>query len=111
MVAASWQLHQPLDGLNSTEGIPGVLMTISSTGTDCSADHENRTAVSLNLEFHNEYLASLFQGNGMPKKMDEKNWQITVFVKDPKIFGECVAWKANDTRQKWDAHARFLASE
>ena len=111
MVAASWQLHQQLDGLNSTEGIPGVIMTISSTATDRSADHENRTAVSLNLEFHNEYLASLFQGNRMPKKIDERNWQITVFVKDPKIFGECVAWKANDTRQQWDAHARFLASE
>ena len=95
------------------KGFLGSLRTISSTTTDRSADHENRTAVFLNLEFHNEYLASLFRGNRMPKKIDEKNWSllITVFVEDPKIFGECVAWKANDTRKQWDAHARFLASE
>lgn len=108
MVAASWQLHQQMDGLNATEGIPGVRITVHSSTGERSAEHDQRIPVCLNLEFRSQHLASLFQGVVMPRKVDETNWQVTVYVEDPGLFRECVTWKANDTQQKWDAYERFL---
>ena len=108
MVAASWQLHQQMDGLNATDGIPGVRITVHSSTGERSAEHEQRIPVCLNLEFRNHHLASLFQGVAMPRKISATVWQITIFVQDLDLFRECVAWKANDTTRRWDAHERFL---
>lgn len=108
LVAASWQLHQQMDGLNSTEGIPGVALSLAKVGNQRSAAHGNRIMVHLNLEFRNEYLANLFRGNHMPVKIDSSNWQIVVYVADAGIFSECVRWKHEDTKKKWRDHQHFL---
>lgn len=108
LVAASWQLHQLMDGLNSTEGIPGVALAVVKTGDERSAEHDDRVMVRLNLEFRNKYLAGLFQGNDMPSRVDDKNWQVTVYVKDSTTFCDCVRWKHSDTKKRWKEHETFL---
>lgn len=108
LVAASWQLHQQMDGLNSTEGIPGVALSVAKVGNQRSAVHENRIMIHLNLEFRNEYLASLFHGNHMPLKIDNTNWQVVVYVEHARIFSDCVRWKHEDTKKKWRDHQHVL---
>jgi len=51
MVAASWELHQQMDGLNSIDGIPGVALSVVKWGNERIAEHDNRIMVRLNLEF------------------------------------------------------------
>lgn len=108
MVAASWQLHQWMDGLNSVDGIPGVALSVVETGNERSAQHEYRIMVRLNLEFRDVYLAGLFQGNNMPKRIDDKNWQVTVYVEDSATFCDCIQWKHADTKKQWESHDSFL---
>jgi hypothetical protein len=107
-VAASWLFHQQMDGLNSTEGVPVVALSVASVGQERSAQHDDRVAVTLKLEFSSKYLADIFQGNETARRESDTTWQIAVFVTDPKMFGECIAWKYNDTKSKWAEHERFL---
>ena len=108
IVAASWQLHQLMDGLNSIDAIPGVALSVANTGSERIAERDNRIMVRLNLEFRNKYLADLFQGNGMPSRVDDTNWQVTVYVEDSATFCDCVQWKHADTKKQWEDHERFL---
>ena len=108
MVAASWLFHQQMDGLNSTEGVPVVALSVASVGQERSAQHENRVAVTLKLEFSSKYLADVFQGNETARRESDTTWQTVVFVTDPKLFGECIAWKYEDTKRRWADHERFL---
>ena len=64
--------------------------------------------VRLNLEFRNKYLAGPFQGNDMPLRVDDTNWQVTVYVEDSAIFCDCVQWKHADTKKQWKDHEKFL---
>ena len=108
LVAASWQLHQQMDGLNSADQIPGVALSIAETGNEPSAEHDDRIMVFLNLEFRNKYLADNFQGNGIPRRLSNTTWQITVHVKDVHTFCDCLEWKHTDTKKKWKDHDEFL---
>ena len=81
---------------------------MANTGSERIAEHDNRIMVRLNLEFRNKYLADLFQGNGMPLRVDETNWQVTVYVEDSTTFCDCVQWKHADTKKKWEDHERVL---
>lgn len=51
MVAASWTFHQMMDGLDTTDGIPLVAMSVSATSEETSTAHGNRYAATLLLEF------------------------------------------------------------
>ena len=61
MVAASWQLHQQMDGINATDGIPGVRITVHSSTEERSADHEQRIPVCLSLVVSRGWCASKMQ--------------------------------------------------
>ena len=108
IVAASWQLHQLMDGLNSVDGIPGVALSVVNVGKERSAEHGGRIMVRLNLEFRSKYHADLFQGKGMPLRVDDLNWQVAVYVEDGATFCDCVAWKQSDTKRRWKEHGTFL---
>ena len=108
MVAASWQLHQLIDGLNSREGLPIVALSVASVGQERSAQHDNRVPLTLRLEFSVKYFADIFQGNNTARRENDMAWQTVVYVTDPKLFGECIAWKYEDTTRRWAEHEHFL---
>ena len=111
MLAASWPFHQMMDGINTEDGLPMVCISVQSQGGSRSASHGDRVPVTLRLEFRNQAVAAGYVGNDRAsKRVSETVWDVTVYVTDPKLFGECVAWKENDTRQKWLKHQQFLES-
>jgi hypothetical protein len=111
MVTASWLFHQMMDGLNTLEGIPLVAISVETASEHSSAAHDNRYAVTLQLEFYNETSALTFVPTAQAKKVDNTRWVTCVYVKDVSLFQECVAWKAKDTQAKWLKHGEFLERE
>ena len=85
-----------------------MALSVASVGPERSSQHENRVAVTLTLEFSLKYFADVFQGNATAHRESETTWQTVVYVTDPKLFGECIAWKYEDTKNKWAEHERFL---
>jgi hypothetical protein len=111
MLAASWPFHQMMDGLNTEDGLPMVCISVESRGESRSAAHGNRVPVTLQLEFRNQVAAAGYTGNDRAsKRINDTVWKVMVYVTDPKLFCECVAWKENDTRQRWLEHQQFLES-
>eukprot|EP00173_Palmaria_palmata_P002256 Plantae.Rhodophyta-Palmaria_palmata.ctg24150.p1 GENE.Plantae.Rhodophyta-Palmaria_palmata.ctg24150~~Plantae.Rhodophyta-Palmaria_palmata.ctg24150.p1 ORF type:complete len:125 (+),score=19.05 Plantae.Rhodophyta-Palmaria_palmata.ctg24150:35-376(+) len=113
MVAASWTFHQPLDGLNTVEGIQLVALSVKSTSDHRIAARGDRFSVTINLKFFYQENAAAFAGNqGASKcKVDELNWETVVFVKDKDQFQKCVEWKYADTATAWEKHRSFLQQE
>ena len=97
-----------MDWINATDGIPGVQITVHSSTGQISADHDHCIPVYLRLELRDHYSASLFQGVGLPCKISATIWETTIDVQDLEIFRDCIAWKAKDRLEKWEAHERFL---
>jgi hypothetical protein len=111
MLAASWPFHQMMDGLHTEDGLPMVCISVQSQGDAPSASHGDRVPVTLRLEFRHQSAAAGYVGNTTTsKRINETVWDVTVYVTDPKLFCDCVAWKENDTRQKWLDHQQFLDS-
>jgi hypothetical protein len=111
MVAASWKLHQMMDGMNTAERIPLVAISIKTASNERSAAHDNRYAVTLSLEFFNETSAMAFAATDQAKKVDKTRWETCVYVMDLALFKECVEWKAKDTAGKWQEHKDLLERE
>jgi Crinkler effector protein N-terminal domain len=111
MVAASWTFHQLLDGLNTTEEIPLVALSVKSTSDHTISSRDNRFSVTLNLEFFYQETAAAFAGNEGARKVDELNWETVIFVKDKVKFQDCVEWKYKDTKKEWERHRDFLEQE
>ena len=112
MVAASWSFHQQLDGLNVQEGIPLAAMSVKDASNDPSAAHDNRYCVTLAIQFFYPELAALFVALVGARKIDETHsWETVVYVKDKKLFSECVEWKFQDTMEQWRRHREFLEQE
>lgn len=117
ILAASWTLHQMMDGLKTAEGIPMVVISVKSQESHRSAVHANRVAVTLLLEFRESGQAEWFQGNdynaegGLAAKriVGTNNWETTVFVMDPILFSECIKWKYENTKKAWEEHEEFLS--
>jgi hypothetical protein len=111
MLAASWPFHQMMDGINTEDGLPLVCISVQSQGDSRSASNGDRVPVTLRLEFRNQAAAAGYVGKDRASKcVNETVWDVTVYVSDPKLFCECVAWKQNDTRQKWLEHQQILDS-
>jgi len=43
--------------------------------------------------------------------VDNKNWEVIVYVQDKELFEKCVKWKDADTREKWNVYDEQLNVE
>ncbi|KAL3921033.1 MAG: hypothetical protein SGILL_002967 [Bacillariaceae sp.] len=102
VLAASWPLHQMLDGLNHYENMSVIKLSISSVSDTTIATQDNRSSVTLQLEFFNKVDAAAFQARQGARQVDERTWQTTVYVKDKDEFAVFVDWKGDDTQRQWD---------
>ena len=110
ILAASWPLHQMLDGLNNLDRMSVVKLSVAYASDSLVLSQDNRFAVTLQLGFFHKVDASSFQPRNGAKKLNEKVWQTTVYVKDKNAFVEFVKWKANDTQNQWDRYRASLNS-
>ena len=120
LLAVSWSLHQMMDGINTDQGLPMVSISVRSKGKgQPSIDHDNRFPVTLLLKFRDENHANMFQPNdtdeneindeGGSRRIDgTNNWEVVVYVTEPKTFCACVNWKHGDTKRQWAQHEAFL---
>lgn len=111
MVAASWTFHQLMDGLNTSEGIPLVALSVKATSEHRSTAHDNRFAVVLLLEFFYQELTMVFAAREGARKVDDVSWETKVYVRDKEEFEQFMAWKFNDTKNQWEKHRAFLERE
>lgn len=112
IVAASWTLHQMLDGLNNRDKMPVVKLSVCGTSQHPLADKQGRYRVSLQLEFFHIIDAQAFQPKaGCSERVDQKTWKTTVHVEDKNKFIECVEWKGSATQNLWDAYQAKLDAE
>jgi hypothetical protein len=108
MVAASWYFHQLLDGLNTEDKIPLVVLSLKSVSEARLVAKDNRYQVTIAVEFFDQkYLAAYQAPTGA--SLVAGLWQTSVFVKDKDIFKKCIGWKEADTRKKWKKHREWLA--
>jgi hypothetical protein len=108
ILAASWALHQMLDGLNHYDEMSVVKLSILSVSGERIAAQDNRYAVTLQLEFFEQVDAAAFQAKPGAKRVNERTWQTVVHVQDKDKFAMYVDWKGKDTQSQWDAHEAFL---
>lgn len=108
VLAASWALHQMLDGINHADDMSVVKLSVVSSSTHTVASKDNRYAVVVQLEFFNTVDAAAFQACQGADKVDNKNWRTTVHVKDKTQFTEFVSWKGESTQQQWTEYQRIL---
>ena len=92
MVASSWLFHQQMDGENSPDGVSVAGVGQQAPNAE-QHDNHHRVAVTLKLEFTSKDYADVFQGNETAHRESDTTWHTVVYVTDPKLFGECVAWK------------------
>ena len=88
-----------------------VAISVRSRKGSASVDHDDRFPITLLLKFREETHAAMFQGNdneGSKRIEGTNNWEVVVFVEDPKVFCACVAWKLGDTKRQWAAHQAFI---
>ena len=111
LVAASWDFHQQLDGLNVTEGIPLVSISVTSSSYHRLARHDDRYSVTLALEFFYAELAAAFNAVEGSRKLNDTTWETTVYVRDKETFTKCVEWKFENTKKIWKDHRAFLDQE
>ena len=108
VLAASWPLHQMLDGLNHADSMSVVKLSVVSASEYTISSKCDRYAVVLQLEFFNKVDAAAFQPRADASKVDDKTWQTTVHVKNKTEFAEFVRWKGDDTEKQWTEYRRTL---
>ena len=108
VVAASWSLHQMLDGLNHTDNMSVVKLSVISSSDYSISNQDNRYAIVIQLEFFNAVDAAAFQPREGAAKFDNTTWQTTVYVKDKAEFAEFIRWKGDDTEKQWTLYRRTL---
>ena len=110
MLCGSWSFHQKLDGLMTTEGIPLLAPSVAEVAPAPSPDHDDRFWIKLKVEFKEPQYADLssFKPGYATDESDPRLVTTTVWVKDPKLFVECVSWKCADTKAKWAEYDREL---
>lgn len=113
MIAASWAFHQMLDGLNTEEKIPLLRVSFASSSPRRRADMDNRYEVLLGIEFKDEVFSQNYSSQSQEgaRRVDIKNWEVTVYVQDKEVFEKCVKWKDADTKKKWDFYDEQLNAE
>lgn len=108
LLAASWPLHQMLDGLNNNDDMSVVKLSVVGTPMGPIVAKGNRFAVNLRLEFFHQVDADSFQAKEGSVRRGKKDWETVVYVKDAARFREYVAWRGNDTQSQWDRYMRQL---
>jgi len=108
IVAASWALHQMLDGLNHADNMSVVKLSVTSLSDYTISSQDNRYAIVVKLEFFNSVDAAAFQPRVGATQIDNKTWQTTVYVKNKREFAEFVQWKGDDTEKQWTIYRRTL---
>lgn len=108
LLAASWPLHQMLDGLNNRDNMSVVKLSVVSKSPTPIAAQDGRFSVTLRLDFLNDIDANSFQARNGARRSDTKQWETVVYVRDPTKFEEFVEWKGNDTQSQWDLYNRKL---
>ena len=108
LLAASWPLHQMLDGLNHYDEMSVVKISIDSMSDTTFAAYDDRYSVRLKLEFFTEIDAAAVQLRVGAMQLDKRTWETTVHVKDKQRFSEFVEWKGSDTQRQWDDYNRKL---
>ena len=112
IVAASWTLHQMLDGLNNQDKMPVVRLSVAGTSQHRITNEGGRYQVTLQLDFFHEIDAEALQAKvGYSERVDQKTWRTTVYVEDKNKFTECVEWKGTATQNLWDAYQATLDAE
>eukprot|EP00978_Attheya_sp_CCMP212_P041497 scaffold238779_cov60-Attheya_sp.AAC.3 len=111
MVAASWYFHQLLDGMNTEENIPLVVLSLVSVSEARLVAQDNRYQVTIAVEFCDQKYLSGYQAptETGASLLVAGLWQTCVFVKDKDIFKKRIGWKEADTRKKWKKHREWLA--
>mmetsp|Transcript_15048 Transcript_15048/g.22954 ORF Transcript_15048/g.22954 Transcript_15048/m.22954 type:complete len:162 (+) Transcript_15048:599-1084(+) len=105
LLAASWPLHQTLDGPNNMDFMSVLKLSVVNSSEHRLAEKDNRFSVKLQLEFYHELDAMAFQPR---PESAQKIWHITVYVQDKVEFLDFVEWKSNDTQEQWDRYAAVL---
>ena len=108
MVVGSWQFHQYFDGLNVEDGIPLVAMSVVDFAKHPSAEHDNRYWVKLELEFFQSMYTKSINFKDGTESVDDCKRRILVWVEKANTFIECVRWKNQDTRTKWNNYNNEL---
>lgn len=108
VLAASWPLHQMLDGLNHADDMSVVKLSVASTSEYGICTKDDRYAIALQLEFFNEVDAAAFQPRMDASKIDDRTWRTTVYIKNKTEFAEFVRWKGEDTENQWTSYRRTL---
>ena len=89
-------------------------MSVKDASKDHSASHDIRYHVTLAIQFFYSELATSFATLVGAQKGDDDethSWETVVYVKDKKLFSECVEWKFEDTMKQWQEHKAFLEQE
>lgn len=110
IVAASWPLHQMLDGLNNQDNMSFAKLSILSASDATIATMDNRYAVTLELRFFHTVDALAFQARTDANRRDDRTWETTVDVKDKDEFAGFDEWKGNDTQRQWDEYNSMLVN-
>lgn len=102
LLAASWPLHQMLDGLNNRDNMSVVKLSVVSKSPRPIAAQDGRFSVTLRLYFFHDVDANSFQAKNGAGRSGTKQWETVVYGRDPTKFEEFVEWKGNDTQSHWD---------
>jgi len=71
VLAASWPLHQMLDGINNRDNMSVVKLSVVSASDTTTAAQGNRYSVTLQLQFFNEVDAAGFQARFGTTQVDK----------------------------------------
>jgi hypothetical protein len=104
ILAASWPLHQMLDGLNNKDDMSVVKLSLVSASQNTIASKENRYAATVQLKFLHEADSQAFQATAGAQRVDKCTWRTIVHVRNAWEFAEFVKWKGQDTQSQWDAY-------
>lgn len=110
LLASSWPLHQMLDGVNNSDEMSVIKLSVIDTSEGPIVSQGNRFSATLRLDFFHQVDADSFQAKKGALRRGTKQWETVVYVKDAARFREFVAWKGNDTQAQWDRYNRKLES-
>ena len=88
-----------------------VALSVKYAAEERNSSMDDRYAVTLQLDFYFKENAETFAKKPLSHKVSESQFETVVFVRNKVTFQECVAWKFNDTKKKWDDRRAFLESE
>ena len=106
ILVGSWTpCHQFLDGLNTADNLPQMTVGFLREGDDERVGNppQKRSRIDVVIEFRSEAaereMAGRFKDGS--RRVGDLKWESFVHVEDKGIFMECLKWKYNDTKRRW----------